>query len=315
MAKLRIKLKQHTPIIQFQGEQDGAVLRATEFKPKLDKFIKKYAFNDEFDNYKEYLIGYKYGKDKEAFNYKVRFFVEEENYKKYSVPKNFPFYFNNIGSAAENDTNKFIFVNSIDVEFFSLNSKLIKEIEIWINKFLAVHNFGFRQNKGFGSFTSAEDNFDYLSLIKGLEPKSPLFYIKYDKRDAYKEMMEDAAIIYQLMKSGINYPREPKSYHKSYLFNYMKNRNIGNEKRFIKEEFFSINKDGMQKKYVRALLGLAEGVTFNSPAPKDKGRINIKYKSEIERFKSPILFKIIDKVLFIIPQCIEDEENYSIYNC
>lgn len=39
MHKLEIKLKQHTPLIHFQHDQDGATLRASEVKPKLDKFI------------------------------------------------------------------------------------------------------------------------------------------------------------------------------------------------------------------------------------------------------------------------------------
>src|ERR1035437_9359344 len=43
MYKLEFTLKQHTPIIHFQHDQDGATLRASEVKPKLDKYIiKKY---------------------------------------------------------------------------------------------------------------------------------------------------------------------------------------------------------------------------------------------------------------------------------
>ena len=39
MKKLTIKLKQHTPLIHFQHDQEGATLRASEVKPKLDRFI------------------------------------------------------------------------------------------------------------------------------------------------------------------------------------------------------------------------------------------------------------------------------------
>ena len=39
MNTLTIKLKQHTPLIHFQHDQDGATLRASEVKPKLDKYI------------------------------------------------------------------------------------------------------------------------------------------------------------------------------------------------------------------------------------------------------------------------------------
>ena len=39
MAILKLELKQHTPIIHFQHYQEGATLRASELKPKLDKFL------------------------------------------------------------------------------------------------------------------------------------------------------------------------------------------------------------------------------------------------------------------------------------
>lgn len=39
MYKLEFTLKQHTPLIHFQHNQDGATLRATEVKPKLDRYI------------------------------------------------------------------------------------------------------------------------------------------------------------------------------------------------------------------------------------------------------------------------------------
>ncbi|MFN0202536.1 MAG: hypothetical protein ACKVTZ_13510 [Bacteroidia bacterium] len=39
MYSLTFTLKQHTPLIHFQHEQAGATLRASEVKPKLDRFI------------------------------------------------------------------------------------------------------------------------------------------------------------------------------------------------------------------------------------------------------------------------------------
>lgn len=39
MQTLTVKLEQHTPLIHFQHSQQGATLRASEVKPKLDKFI------------------------------------------------------------------------------------------------------------------------------------------------------------------------------------------------------------------------------------------------------------------------------------
>ena len=39
MKTLTITLKQHTPLIHFQHSEPGAKLRATEVKPKLDRYI------------------------------------------------------------------------------------------------------------------------------------------------------------------------------------------------------------------------------------------------------------------------------------
>lgn len=307
MGKLVITLNQHTPLIHFQGDQDGATIRATEFKPKLDKFLIEYAFPDGFNEYKQYLIGYKDSKteedfkDKKAFNYKLRF-CNVVNWEKSDIKKGFPFYFNNIDKHTT-DLNTFIFCDSIDVEFFSFNINLLKIINEWMKPFLLLTNFGFRQNKGFGSFYP-ENPECALSLLKEISAKKMFLYIQYDSNTKYCKIMQDASITYQLMKSGINFPsHDNRSYHKSYLFKYMLDKGIGNEKKFIKEKFFQSNlgiiNDGMNKKYTRVMLGLSEEIEF-------KGKINgkIKYSSDIERFKSPIFFKIINNMMFIIPKDI-----------
>jgi hypothetical protein len=54
MCTLHFTLKQHTPIIHFQHDQTGATLRATEVKPKLDKYIRRALLkeaNKPFDVY------------------------------------------------------------------------------------------------------------------------------------------------------------------------------------------------------------------------------------------------------------------------
>jgi len=59
MHKLTIYLCQQTPLLHFQHQQAGATLRATEVKPKLDKFLIRQAFNNDFELYKHLLQGYK----------------------------------------------------------------------------------------------------------------------------------------------------------------------------------------------------------------------------------------------------------------
>ncbi len=56
MYKLEVTLKQHTPLIHFQHDQEGATLRASEVKPKLDRFIIETYFENNFEKCKECLV-------------------------------------------------------------------------------------------------------------------------------------------------------------------------------------------------------------------------------------------------------------------
>lgn len=54
MYTFKVKLKQHTPLIHFQWDQKGATLRASEVKPKLDRFIlTRLGREKDSANYKE----------------------------------------------------------------------------------------------------------------------------------------------------------------------------------------------------------------------------------------------------------------------
>lgn len=83
MYKLEFKLEQHTPIIHFQAKDAGATLRASEVKPKLDKFvlmqIGKRFVNDPKANEEEcYKEGKKHLQNKDA---EARRVYEEEKKK------------------------------------------------------------------------------------------------------------------------------------------------------------------------------------------------------------------------------------------
>jgi len=41
MYKIIVELKQHTPIIHFQPEQEGATLRASELKPLMNQYLEE----------------------------------------------------------------------------------------------------------------------------------------------------------------------------------------------------------------------------------------------------------------------------------
>lgn len=75
MNTLTIKLKQHTPLIHFQHDQDGATLRASEVKPKLDKFILSRIGNGNYQAGKDIAKdnGWLVGKGEHpALDYKMR---------------------------------------------------------------------------------------------------------------------------------------------------------------------------------------------------------------------------------------------------
>ncbi len=318
MSKFKVEfiLKQHTPIIHFQSDQVGATLRATELKPKFDRFLKEYAFNSE-QEYKNYLI-----KDKDAFDYKVNietssnlkqiFTYKTSISKRDRGNKNFKVgsYFGNINAISTD--------NEIIIKFISINKfndEIINKIKVFFVDFINITNFGTRQNKGFGSFSVVKkDNIDISNNIETSILKYYSSIYKAKGNAPLQKIMKD----YQLLKSGVSNPK----YEKSLLFKYMCNSKIRWEKRMIKEfmkkdypKVFSslkfeksptecINENNFTYEYIRGLLGISEQIEFlktNSRGFKDKIQINIKADDDnIKRFKSPITFKVIDKNIYVL---------------
>lgn len=95
MNKFTVTLKQHTPLIHFQHDQEGATLRASEVKPKLDKFIIKFYFDDQFERCKHFLVGYSPKSENElrkkfetgyrALDYKLRISADNNSKKEYMI--------------------------------------------------------------------------------------------------------------------------------------------------------------------------------------------------------------------------------------
>ena len=314
--KATFTLKQHTPLIHFQANQSGATLRATELKPKFDRFLKEYAFGGSVPD------KYKIKKDKDALDYKIK--IESTPTKK-EPPKN-RIYFGNMGKNPYEEEYRYTIksLQPFKIEFISFKSDLLQTIKEFFPVFLARNNFGTRQNKGYGSYYIDIRDKSYMSPIEALDKiKSDYIYIQYNQIGSQK-VFEHVEIIYPLIKSGINFPDHPKndrgkpdfnagrgpraSYYKSYLFQYMLSKKppIGNEKKFIKENFFRnvhdeySRNDNQTKKYVRALLGIGDVIEFRG---KRRGKIEIS-SNQIDRFKSPLTFKIIDNTLIIIAEKI-----------
>ena len=71
-------LKQQTPMIHFQHADSGVVIRASEFKPKLDKFLLM-KLNGNLSGKEKWFLKQADGNQEiKAFNYKVRIFATGE---------------------------------------------------------------------------------------------------------------------------------------------------------------------------------------------------------------------------------------------
>ncbi|HLO54804.1 MAG TPA: hypothetical protein VK169_10970 [Saprospiraceae bacterium] len=247
MYKLEFTLKQHTPIIHFQHDQDGATLRSTEVKPKLDRFlIEIYKDNKHPIDFKEWLIG---KGEKEVLDYKI--IIEPVINVEHLIEKgsNFGSFFGSMGDEYEsNPKSANIASNNIKCHIFCLKSDLITSISDHLNNFFALNNFGTRQNKGFGCFTVVD--------INTIPQNFPLtlfsYHFELDFRkdridlDEQKILAEQIDIFYRSLRSGLNLKGKngEKFYFKSALFMYLNSQSIQWDKKTIKATYF--NKDDIQ---------------------------------------------------------------------
>lgn len=325
-------------MIHFQARESGATLRMTELKPKLDRFLIAYHFKGKFDEYKQFLQGYHPEKEREAeakakgsyaksiqhaFAYSANVVSKKG---KFSLPKYYhgSLYFGNMGNKPENHKENIECVwtdEKLQLNFRSLTPELLTIISDNICNFFAVNNFGTRQNKGFGSFYLDPDDPAFVPGLAVLKRMKPQFiYWKYEKEYPSSKALLQTAFndiyhVYILMKSGFNFPdhqrhsrseRGPNAlYIKSHLFKYIDRQmsgTLGSEKKLIKESLFRYGlrkpKDNTQKRYIRAVLGLAGYFEYRDAR---WGTVHVN-GGDIERFKSPITFKVIDKTVFAIPE-------------
>ena len=239
MYKLSFTLKQHTPIIHFQHEQEGATLRATEVKPKLDRFIIKKLKQEGKEVPKEWLVG---NGEHPALNYKIRIVektslsqrditslkkfeairerdgipvkkmvwnnqrrIKEEKLDDYDKPiyermDGLKSFFGNMDKETERKELKVC--NTLQIEFVSVIPKIIAVINAIIKEFFFINNFGTRQSKGFGSFYlegEANQIEQPSSLYFDIDINNPK-----DIYDEFKELFLDMNIFYSALRSGIN---------------------------------------------------------------------------------------------------------------
>ena len=273
MYKLEIKLKQHTPLIHFQYEQEGATLRASEVKPKLDKYILTQLGDGDYEKGRAEAKanGWLVGKgDHPALDFKVSIesskrvmelkrqngFKMNPKTKEYildnygnKIPKYevMPLFF---GNTKTNEPKKMVMADeAITIKFFSFHNKLLNSISENINFFFFYNNFGTRQSKGFGSF------YPLKADLPDIHNKNEYHIFNVDAKTQRDEwgvfytLFQYIDLFYKTLRSGIN---QNGSYFKSMMYHYAKEKEEYWDKRAIRSHFelftATINKNGREVK-------------------------------------------------------------------
>ena len=313
--KLTYTLLAETPIIHFQHAQSGAALRATEVKPKLDKYLKKRAAEKGLSTAAWKLTG------QDALNYKMRIthkapestggIVELGQKTDYDI------FYGNMGSQMPKKGVK----SDLVLEIICFISELRELIDAVIGDFFIVTNFGTMQDKGFGSFTvdGRDNSAAHIAECLRAEYSAEKCYTFDGGRAPFKRIKT----VYALMKSGINVVRfdagdmrvsDPGKYTRSMLFEFMHDEyDMGNDKAWLKQTGIgvAIGRQTAQldakPRYVRALLGVGDHIDFLRTLEKRTGKVNVKITSDaVKRFSSPILFKIIGGKVYYTARRLDD---------
>lgn len=323
-CKKVFKLRQNTPIWHFQHDQTDATLRASEVKPKLDKYIIANC-NSEIE------ASWYVNEDKTALDYKLRIYSECEHAKMDKLPM----FFANLGSSKKPEClavsdKKALSGKEICLEIFCLHDNLMKLIEDKLDEFFIVHNFGTRQSKGFGSFSLVQDGgitipeldkeyvlesgialkFKSFFKVESLKRSAPFNEIEvfsksirsgindcrmlcFNSDDGCKKKELDAKLNVWMcgMKGSVRciYRRNCSVFYmKSMLFKFLDDNRIKWDKKLLKLAFDPMKEDRDNGEIIvlwRDMLGLAERTKLYNGDLEKKGNVDIK------RFKSPIFIK------------------------
>ena len=286
MKTLKVTLKQHTPLIHFQHDQYGATLRASEVKPKLDRFIIENLGGGNYENVKnqvkntysqlfipkegvfaldyklkisalgsrnEYLISSYIKKEgKETLDkYNILYianspYFAQENENK-AVIKNRYEWGNIPRKGILYDGAELIFIAKDEVSDSS-GKNIIDVINKYIQSFFVITNFGTRQDKGFGSFTISND-----SEIDNILTKRFSFCYKSKKEyNIIKKCKPDFNLLFNEISAVYRKIRSGssfKEYEKSSLMEYYDEKEIRWEKKYFKQQIIGRFKNNRGEAY------------------------------------------------------------------
>lgn len=259
------KLVQHTPLIHFQHSEPHACLRATEVKPKLDRFlIEQLEEDDRFGDgrWKKWFVG---DGSQQSFDYMMRITPNSErvdrtqsieraiaraehrppNASFHEIHKN---YFGNMASGnniqdtvqaiQETFKESLFYKDGLTFTIRCFIPELLTLIDEHIRGFFMMHNFGTRQRKGFGSFTvdiSTEPNAPKgFDLVRKYCPNA--YYCKLDGNVSADALLDAVWVISAFLRSGFN--RGEGNYVRGFVFRYFQREKnpLANDKAFVKQQ-------------------------------------------------------------------------------
>ena len=295
------KLVQHTPLIHFQHSEPHACLRATEVKPKLDRFlIEQLEKDDRFGDgrWKKWFVG---DGSQQSFDYMMRITPNSEqvdrtqsieraiaraehrppNASLHEIHKN---YFGNMASGnniqdtiRETFKESLFYKDGLTLTIRCFIPELLTFIDEHIRGFFMMHNFGTRQRKGFGSFTvdiSTEPNAPKgFDLVGKYCPNA--YYCKLDGNVNADALLDAVWVLSAFLRSGFN--RGEGNYVRGFVFRYFQREKnpLANDKAFVKQkvlrnvyneatrgEHLHPYGNNVRYRYVRGLLGTNENSRF-----------------------------------------------------
>ena len=330
-SKIEVQLTQYTPLLHFQGQQEGACLRASEVKPALDHFITAWLKKENKSALQEWIQSEVNGHT--AYRYRMTFTAIGEPEGGYKCNKG-TYATDNQGKPKVNvDRNNCeihnLFFAAMGPEAFDITpetpagdtvesrikgvfypegmtmtilvpgdqeNKLSALLKKLIPPFFALHCFGNRSNKGFGSFGVTKmdgDNVPDMDLTDLIQytPIDALYFAKYGSAAnlSYTNYLDDVFMLSNIMKSGINYTHgktgengdtSKTPYYKGMIFQYFLEEKLHNNKKihsekasikkfvlnrgtevednFVREHFYESFDGEIDCRFVRAIIGLPQ---------------------------------------------------------
>ncbi len=257
------QLHQLTPLLHFRAEEEGACLRATAVKPRLDGYVLGWLKKQGLDA-DELPEGWTAKDDagRCSLRYKMRFRPLGRTEKTYDAH---PLYF--AANMQKNDGENGAVASvsykgaqkdeDVEMKLIVLTGSRLEHplplpdggkadtlagiLEGLLPFFFTFYCFGIRSNKGFGSFEVKMKEslpLDEDTLEKALPAECDAVFVMKNDREysSPDERLGDIYVLSALMKGGVNYHNV---YCKGAVQTVLADRGIGSEKAFIKQKVFT----------------------------------------------------------------------------